>query len=128
MDDRIPQVSRLWTAIVLGALLVLFAWLLWQEVAGTRAVLAVALLGVTGLLLVMALCAFTTRLTHDGMSQVTLRGRVTIRWCDVRHAELKGFSLHVATDSRRAIVPLACFPDFDAGLEWIMNRLPPNLR
>jgi hypothetical protein len=105
----------------------MFGGLLWGSWA--RLPTTVALL-TTALVLLLAagfLPLLTTVLTAEGLSQMTFRGRVEIRWRDVRGVKLghRGRVDLESINGTRARVSAIFYNDFDATLQWLADRLTP---
>ena len=124
METSVPRIARGW---ILAFYVPMFGGLLWGSWA--RLPTTVALL-TTALVLLLAagfLPLLTTVLTAEGLSQMTFRGRVEIRWRDVRGVKLghRGRVDLESINGTRARVSAIFYNDFDATLQWLADRLTP---
>ncbi len=123
MSNRtsIPRPARAWTIAIFGAMT---AFLAWTAIARGGVVPWVLFIGFTLLAFTALLRALSTALTLDGVSQLTLQGRVSLKWSEVQRVEIgaRGRVQAVGPTATVVISPIF-FENFDATLAWLHERL-----
>lgn len=71
---------------------------------------------------------FSTVISEQGISFLTIRGRQQIRWTDIRSARTRGYEILLSSAEHTACVNTACFQDPGALFAYIDARLPHNAR
>jgi hypothetical protein len=109
----------------IGVFGALCGFLLWMALKSGIIVFWVLFAGVTALILTFVPTALSTRLTLEGVSQWTWRGRRAIRWSEVQRAELRPKGTVVITGAETTIeVHGIFFRDLDEVIDWIASRVP----
>jgi hypothetical protein len=117
----IPNPARAWIFAIYGPIWALFAWM---AVRNGELPLWLAFLGMTALLLATLPRMVSTKLTPEGVSQWTWRGRVALAWTDVRRVEYpqRGALILIGTTGVIRLSPMF-FKDFEGTLAWLRERL-----
>jgi len=68
----------------------------------------------------------TTKLSQDGIVQITYRGRREIAWNDVIDVKHKGKHLHVSSRHSTIHIWLSLFENPDAAGTFVFSKLPPG--
>lgn len=126
MTDDTPKIaSTLESARLVGTSLIFMqALFMWQR----NYLFALAFM-----LGALALCLFqirvlSTQLTAAGLSQLTWRGRIQLRWDEVLAVTRKPRSITLAGACGSVIVPIESFYDTTAAVQFINSHLPTQLR
>ena len=70
----------------------------------------------------------STQLTSAGVSQLTWRGRMHLRWDEITTVTRKSRSITLADKRGSVIVPVESFYDTAAAIQFMDSHLPPELR
>ena len=130
MTTSVPKLAGGW---IIGLYLPAFALLLWGAWNRLPPLAALLVTVFVFLLSLGIVRAFSTVLTPDGLTQMTLRGRVQFRWSDIQHVDLGprgSVALKTADGVTLRISPIF-FHDFDDTLNWLAEHLrhvwPPEV-
>jgi hypothetical protein len=96
----------------------------WQSIIGIELALAF----VIGFITTLVVRSFGTRLTDQGVSFLTWRGRAFLSWARVETVEVNGYEIVLKGDGLRALVNTASFSDPDSVGPFIYNCLPKHVR
>jgi len=80
------------------------------------------------LICVGLLRTLTTRLTHEGASQMTLRGRRHLAWTEVVEVSRNGRAYWLKGNGQKLFLWLALFEDSDAAYAFVEEHLPTSAR
>jgi hypothetical protein len=70
----------------------------------------------------------TTQLTHEGASQMTLRGRRYLAWTEVAEVSRNGRAYWLKGKGQKLFLWLSLFEDSDAAYAFVEEHLPPDTR
>ncbi len=110
--------------LVLGFLLI--AGGLWLVAFGTFTGIY-SVFGATVLML-SKLRNISTRVTEEGVSQLTLCGRVHLSWNEVTQVTRGPLSLTLTGPKGRVVVSVEEFADSAAAISYLESHIPSNLR
>ena len=117
-----PQLARGWVIGLYISLVSFFLWAGWHsrsEITAVLLFLALALFVTFG-----ATRILSTSITAEGASQLTLGGRVQLRWEDVRQVRSgANGALTLKGDRGQIFIPCAFYHDFDPTWTWLARRL-----
>jgi hypothetical protein len=126
MTDDTPKIaSTLESArLVVPGLVFFESLLMWQR----NHLVALAFM-----LAALALCLFririlSTQVSAAGVSQLTWRGRIQLRWDEVMAVTRKPRSIVLAGAGGSVVVPIDSFHDTAAAVQFINSHLPAQLR
>jgi hypothetical protein len=117
-----PRLARGWAIALYAPMVLLFLWMAWRSRSDLVAVLL--FVGILTLVTVGALRILSTTISAGGASQLTLRGRVQMRWEDVRQVRDGAYgALTLKGDTGRIVIHCAFYRDFDETRKWLARRL-----
>jgi hypothetical protein len=70
----------------------------------------------------------STRVSAAGISQLTWRGRLQLRWDDITAATRRQRTIVLTGDAGRVVVPVESFSDTQAALDYMDSHLPSAVR
>jgi hypothetical protein len=125
MTDDPPKIASTLELARLGATSFLFfqALLMWQR---NHLFAVVTIVGGIAISLILVR-RITTELTEVGLSQVTWRGRASLRWRDATEVRRGRNSITVAGSSAVIVLHLESFCDTNVALRYLETHLPRNL-
>jgi hypothetical protein len=125
MYDAPKIVSTLkWHRLLGSGLLFLQAPLAWQHNRLFALAIGIGALAI-GLAQVRIL---STKVTSAGISQITWRGRVNLRWDEIKTVRRNPRSITVTGDTGSVIVSIDSFYESDAAVQFVNSHLPAHLR
>jgi len=111
-------------ALILGFLVI--AGGLWLGAMGN----AYGIFSIFGasVLILLKIRNVSTRVTEEGVSQLTFRGRVHLSWSEVTQVTRTPLSFTLAGAERRLVVSVEEFADSAAAISYMESHLPSKLR
>ena len=117
-----PQLARGWLIGLYTPFVPLFLWMAWRSRSAIGAVVVFS--GILTIVSFGVLRILSTTITDEGASQLTLRGRVRLRWEDVRQVRFgANGALVLKGDDGRIVIYCAFYQSFDATWTWLARRL-----
>lgn len=71
---------------------------------------------------------YSTTVAATGVTQLTIRGRLTLNWVDITRIAREPQSIILTGTHGRVVVPIQSFSDTNETVSYIYSRLPPNLK
>jgi len=117
-----PQLARGWVIGLCTPLVALLLWMAWRSRSEIGP--GVVFIGLLTIVSPGVLRTLSTTITDEGASQLTLRGRVRLRWEDVRQVRFGAYgALVLKGDEGRIVINCAFYQNFDATWTWLARRL-----
>jgi hypothetical protein len=126
MTDDAPRIAvgMEWPRLFIAATLLVQVPQVW----GRKDVFGVVLLLVALWSILTALRVLTTKVSADGISQLTWRGPVMLRWEDVIAVDRRKRSTVLTSAAGSVVVSPASFYDTQDAVAYIDSHLPASLR
>jgi hypothetical protein len=126
VTDEVPRIAStlLLTGLFLPVVLLFDAVLMWPR----HPILAPVLIAFAPIACIFIVRDLSTKLSHDGVSQLTWRGRVYLGWNAVGAVRRRTNSIIVYGAAARVVIAFQKFYDSGATVRFIDSQLPRHLR
>jgi hypothetical protein len=121
MSSVPPRVAVVTVSILYGSFLILSLVVsFYRHFAPPSGIVLVA----WTLMCIVLMPMVSTRLSDEGVSQITLRGRTLYPWTDVSSAKVLRAAVVLKVQGRTVRIPFVFFDDADYALRYVRAHLP----